>query len=79
MFESEVDSLFAYVAIKETSDLNSAQSFRGDIESVADAPGGGIDGCGVEEEAGAGATVVQYGQGGLEWQASMRGLRSRAA
>jgi len=39
---------------------------RGDVEGLADAPGGGIDGGSVEEEAGTGAAVFPYGQGGLE-------------
>jgi hypothetical protein len=42
LFESEVDSHFAYVAMKE-------ESFSGDVKGLHDALGGGIDGCGVEE------------------------------
>jgi hypothetical protein len=75
LFESEVDSFFAYVAMKETPDLNPAQAFRGDVEGLADATGRGLGGGGVEEEADGGETVVPYGQGGLE----MAGLDERAA
>ena len=66
LFEGEVDALFAYVAMKETPDFDSGLVLRGDVEGLADALGGGIDGRGVEEEAGTGSTVVPYGQGGLE-------------
>ena len=75
MFESEVDSLFAYVAMKEAPELNPAQAFRGDVKGLADAAGRGVDGCGVEEETSAGETVVPYGQGGIE----MAGIDERAA
>jgi hypothetical protein len=51
---------------KESPDLGSGQSFRGSVEGLADALGGGIDWRDVEEEAGAGQAVVPYGQGGLE-------------
>jgi hypothetical protein len=57
LFESQVGALFAYMAIEECPDLDPAQAFGGDVEDLADAPGGGIDGGGVEEETGAGAAV----------------------
>jgi len=60
------DALFAYVAMKEAPDLDSAETVRAEVKGLADAPGGGIDGCGVEEEAGAGETVIPYRQGGLD-------------
>jgi hypothetical protein len=40
--------------------------FGGDVKGLADVPGGGINGGGVEEEAGASATVIPYRQGGVE-------------
>ena len=54
------------MAVKESPDLASGQTFRCSVEGLADAPGGGIDGSGVEEETGTRLAVVPYGQGGVE-------------
>jgi hypothetical protein len=53
LFESQVDALFAYVAIEECPDLDPAQAFGGDVEGLADAPCGGIDGGAVDVRGGA--------------------------
>ena len=66
LFESEVDALLAYVAIEEGPDLDPGQASRSDVEGLDDAPSGGIDGSGVEEEASTGGAVIPHGQGGLE-------------
>ena len=66
LFESEVDALLAYVAIEEGPDLDPGQASRSDVEGLDDAPSGGIDGSGVEEEAGTGTAVVPHGQGGVK-------------
>lgn len=60
LFESEVDAVFAYMAIEEDPDLDPGWGY---VEGLADAPGGGVDGSGVEKEAGTGAAVVPHGQG----------------
>ena len=54
------------MAVKESPDLGSRQSFRGSVERLADALDGRIDGRVVEEEAGTRQAVVPSGQGGVE-------------
>jgi hypothetical protein len=66
LFEGELDALFAYVVVKDASDLRLAQALRVHIKSLADAAGRGVDGSRVEEETGAGAAVIPYSQGGME-------------
>src|ERR1700691_5177369 len=48
------------MAVKEGTDLSFGQPFRSRVESFADAAGGGIDGSGVAEEAGAGRGRVPH-------------------
>ena len=66
LLQREVDAFPAYMAVEEGADLTFGQAFRSGVEGFADAPGGGIDGGNVEEEAGAGLAVVPHGQGGVE-------------
>lgn len=66
LFKREVDALFAYVFVKEASELGFAQALRVHIEGLADTAGRRIDRGGVEEETGAGAAVIPDGQGGLK-------------
>jgi hypothetical protein len=66
LFENEVDALLAYVAIEKGPHLDPRQASRSRVEGLDDAPSGGIDGRGVEEEAGTGRAVVPHGEGGLE-------------
>jgi hypothetical protein len=44
--------------MKESPDLGSGQALRGRVEGLADAPGGGIGGGGVEEETSTGLAVI---------------------
>ena len=65
-FRLKLDALFAYVVVKDASDLGLAQALRVHIKSLGDAAGRGVDGSRVEEETGAGAAVIPYSQGGIE-------------
>jgi hypothetical protein len=56
---NQVAAVFAYVAMKECPDLDPGQVFGGYVERLADAA---VGGGGVEEETGAVAAVVPYGQ-----------------
>jgi hypothetical protein len=64
--QRKVDALFADMVVKERTDLTFGQPFPSRDEGLADAPGSRIYGSDVEKEAGAGLTVVPYGQGGFE-------------
>jgi hypothetical protein len=66
LFESQVDVLFAYMAIEEGLIWTLDKPSGGTSKGVADAPGGGIDGHGIKEETGTGGAVVPHRQGGLE-------------
>ncbi len=56
------------MAVRESPDLASGQSFRSTVEGLADALGGGTDGRGVEEEA---ASVGREGEESMVLVASV--------
>src|ERR1700752_1306774 len=66
LLESKVDSFFADMAMEKSANLQSRQALGADIQRLADALSGGVDGSGVEENASTGATVIPYSEGGLE-------------
>jgi hypothetical protein len=61
LFEGQSDAFFAYMTVEEASALSPAQAMGVYVEGLADAASGGIDGCGVEEEAGTRAASKDAG------------------
>jgi hypothetical protein len=66
LFEGQIDAFFAYMTVEEASDLGPAQALGVHVERLADSARHGINGCGVEEEAGTVAAVVPDGRSGLK-------------
>jgi hypothetical protein len=64
--QRKVDALPADMAVNEGTDLAFGQPFRVRVEGFADAPGSGVDGSGVEEEACTGLAVIPDGHCGVE-------------
>jgi len=61
-----LDALFADMAVTEATDLILAHAFGVGGEASLMRRAGGVEGSGIEEEAGAGLAVVPNGQGGVE-------------